>query len=180
MLSVELLTVVQAVPVAGVTKDANWHLEFLTAAAQVLSDGVMQRCGGVNMDGTSTNRKAMRELEDKYQHMVNLVCAAHSLDLLLKDLGNGGSKETACGRVLQQAKALAGAVGECEKLRALVQLWQVDKYDKVGLRSCTRSQQTCHPTQLAAALGLWLLPSGCHPGCHPAQLAAAFGSWLLA
>jgi hypothetical protein len=99
------------VPTAGVTKDAQWTQGFITAAAMQASSGVIQNCRGVNLDGTSTNRKAMRAMEEEHPHMVNLVCAAHSLDLVIKDLGNVGKTKTECGKVLQQAKDLAAAVG---------------------------------------------------------------------
>jgi hypothetical protein len=63
------------VPTAGVTKDAQWTQGFITAAAMQASSGVIQNCRGVNLDGTSTNRKAMRAMEEEHPHMVNLVCA---------------------------------------------------------------------------------------------------------
>jgi hypothetical protein len=129
-----LVVLPQVVPTAGVTKDAEWTFGFLEAAAKQLGDGVVDRCRGVAMDGTSTNRKAMKMLEAEYPRMVNLVCAAHSLDLLIKDLGNGSknqAKHTTCGATLLAAKDLAAAVGESEKLRAIVQKHQLERYKKV-------------------------------------------------
>jgi hypothetical protein len=124
------------------------------------SSGVIQNCRGVNLDGTSTNRKAMRAMEEEHPHMVNLVCAAHSLDLVIKDLGNVGKTKTECGKVLQQAKDLAAAVGECEKLRAVLQRHQVEKYGKVS-RCCISGN--CR----AACMWLWLwLCAWCARACE--------------
>jgi hypothetical protein len=124
----------QVVPAAGVVKDAEWVQGLHEAAIMQLSDGNPHRCLGTNMDGTSVNRKAMRDMEEQQPSMVNMPCQAHCLDLIIKDLGNGSEKEgkkTMCGAVLQTAVKLAGAVGESKKLRALVNKAQIEKYEKV-------------------------------------------------
>jgi hypothetical protein len=141
--------VLQAVTAAGVTKDAEWVQGLMEAVITQLSDGDPQRCDGTNMDGAAVNRRAMRDLEVKHPHMVNFACQSHCLDLLIKDLSNNSKREekqTCCGATLQTVVKLAGAVGESEKLRALVNKAQMEKYKKVR---CTahlglRHHGMCH------------------------------------
>jgi hypothetical protein len=135
-----LLYVSQVVKAAGVVKDAAWVKGLHVALATRLSGGVLSRCRGHHMDGTSTNRKAMKEMEEEHPNMVNLPCMAHGLSLLVKDLGNGGKNKTACGEVLQDAKSLVVAMGDSEKIRALVQQQQVALNGKV------RHHNQCLPT----------------------------------
>jgi len=126
------LLVLQAVTAAGVTKDAEWIKGLHIAAIKAMAGGNMQLCRGVHMDNTKANRKAMRLMEEEFPTMVNLGCAGHGLSLGIKDLGNGGKLQTTVGKVLQTCKMMSNAIGDSEKLRALVQVKQRELYGKVS------------------------------------------------
>lgn len=114
-------------------KDAEWIKELHKAAVLKLSGGVPSRCRGLHMDGTAANRKAMAELELEFLHMVNLVCQGHCLNLVIKDLGNVGKRVTTVGELLQICKELAGIISENEKIRSLVNSFQLAVFGKVGV-----------------------------------------------
>jgi hypothetical protein len=120
------------VTAAGVIKDADWIAGLHKAAVLKLSGGVPSRCRGLHMDGTAANRKAMAALEEEFKHMVNLTCQAHCLNLLIKDLGNVGKRVTTVGEVLQTCKELVGIILDNEKIRGLVQFYQVEGKGKVS------------------------------------------------
>jgi hypothetical protein len=161
----------QVVKAAGVVKDAAWVKGLHMALANRLSGGVLSRCRGHHMDGTSTNRKAMKEMEEGHPAMVNLPCMAHGLNLLVKDLGNGGKNKTACGGVLQDAKALVVAISDSEKIRALVHQQQMAFNGKV--RHCKQCLCRC------IAAGAPVFCSSWSPCCVGQVLCAVPGEQLL-
>lgn len=114
-------------------KDADWIKGLHKAAVLKLSGGVPSRCRGLHMDGTAANRKAMAELELEFSHMVNLTCQGHCLNLAIKDLGNVGKRVTTVGELLQICKELVGIIGENEKIRSLINRFQLEVLGKVGV-----------------------------------------------
>ena len=130
---VPLPSALQAITAAGVTKDAEWIKDLHVAFIKALSGGNMHLCRGVHMDNTKANRKAMMLMEEKFTWMVNLGCAGHGLSLSIKDLGNVGKLQTTVGKVLlETCKMMSNAIGDSEKLRALVQSQQRLLYGKVS------------------------------------------------
>ena len=135
----------QAFTARGVVKDAPWIAAQHEAVAITMSGGVIERCRGFNMDGTKANRKAMELLEEKYPHMVNLVCQAHSLELISTDLGNGRKTLTTTrGDTLQELLTLRKCLGDSEKIQAAVAAAQIEKSGKVRLlSSCWAHKGVC-------------------------------------
>lgn len=129
-------------------KDADWIKGLHIAIIKALSGGNMQLCRGVHMDNTKANRKAMTLMEEEYPWMVNLGCAGHGISLSIKDLGNGGKLRTTVGATLETCKMLSNAIGDSEKLRALVQVKQRQLYD--GKVSRLQQQVQAFATHSAA------------------------------
>jgi hypothetical protein len=115
------------------------------------------------MDNTKANRKSMAELEHEFPWMSNLGCSAHNLALLIKDLGNAGSRKTKVGAVLEKAKMMGNAIGDSEKMRALVQ-----KHMKaeMGTVRCWAVLGWASRPQCTGCAGLGCIVLGCAGSVH--------------
>jgi hypothetical protein len=81
----------------------------------------------VIMDNPPANRRAMLMLEEEFTQLIGLGCQAHSLNLLCNDFNN----EVKCpgtGALMKAVLMISLVIGDSEKLRTELHVFQVDKY----------------------------------------------------
>jgi hypothetical protein len=128
----------QAIPAAGVTKDADWIADTFDGVIKDVTHNKPSRLTGITLDNTKANRAALQQLEERHPQLIGLGCQAHGLSLLIKDLAK--DKILIVGKTLDRSVVLINSVNACEKLRTLVQDKQVLVLGKVR----TASREGCH------------------------------------
>lgn len=94
------------------------------------------------MDNTKANENAMKIMNERYPEWINIGCAAHALDLLIKDTG----KAKFCpglAAILDKVKTMVAVIGDCSHVRDLLHKHQVVLY---GAVKCIRQHA---PTRFA-------------------------------
>lgn len=104
-----------------------WPLAFHTRVADALCfEGRRGDVLGFVMDNTKTNRAALKMLSAVCPQWIVLGCAAHGLDLVIKDFAKDEGKRGGCvecpglKRVYDMVKLMSNVVGDCEGVRQLL------------------------------------------------------------
>jgi hypothetical protein len=81
---------ISSIDTSGETKDANFLSNKVTAVIRKVGSEVVR---AVVMDGAAANVSSSRMMRVTYPGVMVMKCAAHGVDLLLKDMCGGGEKK---------------------------------------------------------------------------------------
>ena len=82
------------------------------------------------MDNTKANENAMKLLNERFRLWINIGCAAHALDLFMKDVTKA-AKCKGVASVLEKARLMANAINDSTHVKVLLHKLQVQHYKQV-------------------------------------------------